>query len=103
MNIYGNVYDKKYPPHQPGMVLVSHREVCPEDNRLRGEEVTLRARKVVLTVPPNLVNNISWSPPLHPLKQFACESLPMGRLTKFVVTYEKVGTNLYAVLGKDCI
>ncbi|KAK3887892.1 hypothetical protein Pcinc_008042 [Petrolisthes cinctipes] len=47
------------------------------------------ARRVILSTPPNQLIKIKFDPPLPPYKRLACENLPMGHLTKFIVVYRK--------------
>lgn len=45
--------------------------------------------RVIMAVPPNMLLKMEFDPPLPPYKQFICENLPIGHLTKFLVIYDK--------------
>lgn len=47
------------------------------------------AKRVILSVPPNLLAKMKFDPPLPPYKRLIYENLPIGHLTKFIVTYKK--------------
>ena len=61
---------------------------------------TVRARRVVIAVPPQLAAEIEFAPRLPRERELALESLPMGRATKISVGYERPFWRLDGLSGQ---
>ncbi|XP_046437398.1 probable flavin-containing monoamine oxidase A [Daphnia pulex] len=48
-----------------------------------------RAKHVIVSIPPNCITHIQFSPPLSEDRRLLMENMPVGHLTKFVITYDK--------------
>ncbi|XP_057367268.1 probable flavin-containing monoamine oxidase A isoform X1 [Daphnia carinata] len=48
-----------------------------------------RARHVITSIPPNCVTRIQFSPPLSEDRKLLMDNMPVGHLTKFIITYDK--------------
>jgi monoamine oxidase len=53
------------------------------------DNVTVRAERVILCVPPNLADHIEFSPPLPPTRAELLRHLPAGPIAKFVLIYDE--------------
>jgi monoamine oxidase len=54
---------------------------------------------VIISIPPNCITSIKFSPPLSEDRKLLMENMPVGHLTKFVITYDKVWIFEYKNLG----
>ncbi|NQX05560.1 FAD-dependent oxidoreductase [Rathayibacter sp. VKM Ac-2856] len=54
---------------------------------VRADGVTVRARRAIVAVPPNLVNRIAFDPPLPRLRQQALQHQSLGLVIKVHATY----------------
>ena len=63
---------------------------------LNGE--TFRGNRAVVSIPPNLIRKIEFSPPLPSIKQFIYDHQPIGHLIKYIVTYKRVRVFYYVSL-----
>ena len=50
---------------------------------------TYKCKHIICAMPPNMVAQIEFSPPLPPSKQYIMKSMQMGSYIKFVITYDE--------------
>ena len=73
-----------------GIVSISYQQFDNNANVYTGEKKCAKAKRVVMTSPIPLLSRVTFTPALHPLKKFYCDTAQTGHLSKFIVTYDKV-------------
>lgn len=72
--------------------LITFQEIVIKyrDLNENGSVKSVKAKKVIMSVPLHFNAKVQWTPPLGSLKQYALDNLSPGHLIKFIVTYEEV-------------
>lgn len=79
---------------QQGVVVVYSRSRRADGKHIDGQELdgelcSLRARRVIVALPPPLCSRIRFSPPLPVQRERLQQRMPMGSVIKFNIFYEK--------------
>ncbi|MCC7528693.1 MAG: FAD-dependent oxidoreductase, partial [Candidatus Melainabacteria bacterium] len=53
------------------------------------DKATIKAQRVVVAVPPNLANNIDYTPPLPSTRMELLRHMPAGQCIKFITVYDQ--------------
>lgn len=70
---------------------------------LRGESVDLRARRVIIAIPPTLAGRLEYSPAMPALRDQLTQRVPMGSVVKCIAVYKEPFWRAEGLSGQSII